>query len=433
MGIPFEALVALRYMRARRKAGVSLTSILTVFGVSLGVAALIVVTSVWNGFQAEFLEKLLGINAHALILRNHDVFRDYQDVAKRLRDDPNIDEVAPFVVSEVIVQSERGVQGVAIKGIDPDIARRTQLAKYAPKAAFDRLERDPLAPQRAEAEPQRTEATRAVRPGILIGNDLSEQLHVRPGDLITVVSPYGGRNGEARTRIYEVIGIFHSGMFEFDSRMVFVHLFEAQDFFRLHKVVTGLEVWSHDPLTSEATIGRAVANLTPEDPLAFDVRDWSATNRGLFGVVNSQKLLISLMLSFIVLVAAFNIMATLILLILEKGREIAVLKSLGATDGAIRTIFVLDGLIVGVVGCVVGVAVGLMLCAVLQEYGLKLDPRVYYLEHLPIVVRPIEVVSIVAGAMFLATMATLFPATRAARMNPVAGLTRRTQRQPAAI
>ncbi|MBK8014259.1 MAG: ABC transporter permease [Deltaproteobacteria bacterium] len=423
MGIPFEAIVALRYMRARRKAGVSLTSVLTVFGVTLGVAALIVVTSVWNGFQAEFLEKLLGINAHALILRNHDVFRDHQEVAKRLRDDPNIEEVAPFVISEVIVQSDRGVQGVAIKGIDPDVARRTQLAKYAPEAAFDRLKRDPLAPDEPPGQ------ARALRPGILIGNDLSEQLHVRPGDVLTVVSPYGGKKGEARTRIYEVAGIFHSGMFEFDSRMVFVHLAEAQDFFRLHKVVTGLEVWSRDPLTSEATIGRAIAQISPEDPLAFDVRDWSKTNRGLFGVVNSQKLLISLMLSFIVVVAAFNIMATLILLILEKGREIAVLKSLGATDGAIRTIFVLDGLIVGIVGCAVGVAVGLMLCAVLQEYGLKLDPRVYYLEHLPIVVHPIEVVSIVAGAMILATMATLFPATRAARMNPVAGLTRRTQRQ----
>jgi lipoprotein-releasing system permease protein len=177
----------------------------------------------------------------------------------------------------------------------------------------------------------------------------------------------------------------------------------------------------------------ATARLDPKDPRAYDVKDWSRTNQGLFGAVRSQKVLISIVLFIIVIVASFNIMATLILLILEKGREIAILKSLGATDRSILAIFVLDGQIVGLIGCGLGIAVGLTLCAVLQQYGLKLDPRVYYLNNLPIVVRPIEIMIVVGGAMILATIATLFPAMKAASMRPVDALTQRarTVKRPA--
>jgi lipoprotein-releasing system permease protein len=245
---------------------------------------------------------------------------------------------------------------------------------------------------------------------------------VKPGDPLTIVSPYGGTGGEPRTQSFRIAGIFHSGMYEFDARMVFIELKEAQRFFRLYKTVTGLEVWTKNPMTSNEVIKNAVFTLDPTDPLGFDVRDWSRTNRGLFGAVKSQKWLISIVLFFIILVAAFNIVATLILLILEKVREIAVLKSLGATNRSILAIFVLDGQIVGIVGCLSGIVLGLAICAVLQAYGLKLDPRVYYLENLPIVVRPLEVFGIAFGAMLAATLATLFPAYKAASLPPVRGL-----------
>jgi len=409
-------MVALRYLRARRKAGISLTSGLTVAGVTLGVAALVVVTSVWNGFESAFLDKLLGINAHAVVLRRGDIFRDHVETAKALAADPRITTVSPFVYSEVIVQSPRGVQGVVIKGIDPDAARELPLAGYLdadPEVAMQTLSRLPV-----------TE-TSTAGPGILLGKDLREVLHVEPGDTVTIISPYGGRDGEARTANFRVAGIFHSGMFEFDSRMVFIDLREAQTFFRLYKTVTGLEVWTDDPVESREIIESAARQLEPNDPLAFEVKDWSVTNRGVFGAVNQQKTLITLVLFIIVVVAAFNIMATLILLILEKGREIAILKSLGATNRSILAIFVLDGQLVGLVGCLLGVAVGLAACATLGRYGLQLDPRVYYLENLPVVVNPGEVVAIVAGAMALSTLATAFPAMTAALMKPVDGLTRR--------
>lgn len=409
-------MVALRYLRARRKAGISLTSFLTVAGVTLGVAALVVVTSVWNGFELAFLDKLLGINAHAVVLRRSDIFRDHVEVAKALASDPRIQKVAPFVYSEVIVQSPRGVQGVAIKGIDPEVARDLPLAGYIDpdvEVSAQTLARLPAA------------ETSTVGPGILIGHDLREVLHVEPGDTVTIISPYGGRDGEARTANFRVAGIFHSGMFEFDSRMVFIDLKEAQTFFRLYRTVTGLEVWTDDPVESREIVESAVRQLEPDDPLAFEVKDWSVTNRGVFGAVNQQKTLITLVLFIIVLVAAFNIMATLILLILEKGREIAILKSLGATNRSILAIFVLDGQLVGFVGCALGLVVGLAACATLGRYGLKLDPRVYYLENLPVVVNAWEVVAIVAGAMALSTLATAFPAIAAALMKPVDGLTQR--------
>lgn len=408
MNLPYEVIVALRYIRSKRKGPVSLITMITIGGVAVGVAALTVVTSVWNGFEAEFLDKLLGINAHAVVLRRHDVFRNHREVAQKLREQPGITFVQPFVYSEVIAQSSKGVNGVAIKGIDPLLAKETSLARYLEPGAFDQL--------------AATSSSATATPGIFVGKELAESLHVKLGDPVTIISPYGGKGGQPRTQPFRVVGVFHSGMFEFDARMVFIELAEAQQYFRLYQTVTGLEVWSADPLRSAATISEAAEQLDGEERFAYDVRDWSNTNRGLFGAVKSQKGLISLVLGFIVLVAAFNIVATLILLILEKSREIAVLKSLGASNRSVLMIFVLDGQIVGLVGCAVGVLLGLSVCAVLEAYGLKLDPRVYYLENLPIVVRPVEVFAVAAGAMLAATLATLFPAYKAASLPPVEGL-----------
>lgn len=422
----FEVLVALRYMQSRRKAGISLTSALTVVAFMLGVAALTVVTSVWNGFEAEFLDKLLGINAHAIVLRRHDVFRDHREVAKALEAEPGVDHVAPFVYSEVIAQSAKGVQGLVIKGIDPEVSKGSPIAKYIskdPELAARIL--DGLATGTPTTAVAGGDQDAPKLPGILIGNDLQEVLHTGPGGVVSIISPYGGREGQARTAEFRVVGVFHSGMYEFDSRMVFIDLASAQRFFKLYDTVTGLEVWTEDPMRSYDVMRAAVQKLEPDDPLAFDVKDWSITNRGIFGAVRSQKALISIVLFIIVVVASFMIMATLILLILEKRREVAILKALGATDRSIQKIFVLDGQIVGAVGCVVGIGVGLAICAVLEQYGLKLDPRVYYLEHLPIVVHPEELVGVCVGAMILATLATLFPARKAAKMRPVDGLTLR--------
>lgn len=408
MQLPFEAEVALRYLRSQRKG--SLITLITIGGVAVGVAALTVVTSVWNGFEAEFLEKLLGVNAHALLLRSGDVFRDHRAVAERLRAQPGITYVQPFVYSEVIVQSARGVSGVVVKGVDPTLARGTSLAKYVDPRAIDALARPT------------TSTAGAARPGVLIGHELAQTLKAEVGEAITLISPQGGQGAAPRTESFELVGVFHSGMFEFDARMVFVELAAAQRYFRLHDTITALEVWSADPTRSAELIGAAAATLDPADPAGYEVRDWSRTNRSLFGAVRSQKVLISLILGFIVLVASFNIIATLFLLILEKQREIAVLKSLGASDRSILWIFFIDGQLVGLAGALAGVLVGLALCGLLSAYGLKLDPRVYYLENLPIVVRPLEVLLVSLGAVLAATVATLVPAGLAARLPPVDGL-----------
>ncbi len=411
--------MALRYLRSRKKAGISLTSLLTVVGFAVGVAALTVVTSVWNGFAAEFLDKLLGINAHSVVLRRHDVFRSYTNATDQLQKAPGISHVAPFVYSEVIAQSAKNVQGLAIKGIDPSRADRTPLARY--------ISKDPKETQKVFAAlAARSSTVAGQMPGIVLGKDLTEILHVKVGEVITIISPYGGNEARPKTQPFYVVGTFHSGMYEFDSRMVFIDLREAQRFFRLWDTVTGLEVWSDDPMTSKQIIRTAVEALDPDDPLAYESKDWSDTNRGIFGAMRQQKVLIVVVLAFIVLVAAFMIMATLILLILEKGREVAILKALGATDGSILRIFVLDGQIIGIAGCLLGIGLGLVTCAILEKYGLKLDPRVYYLERLPVEVNPIELTVVCVGAMILATLATIFPALKAAKMSPVDGLTKRT-------
>ena len=416
--LPFEAKIALRYLRGRKTVGISLTSVLAVLGVSVGVAALIVVTSVWNGFESEFLKKLLSINAHAVLLKNHDLFRNHEMIREKLLKQPGISNVTPFIYSEVIAQSGRGVQGVALKGIDPLLAKTTPLRTYVGEATLNMM---------ASRTSSRAYALRRQKskPGILIGHALAKALKSEEGDPITLISPYGGPEGSARTQSFEVLGVFHSGMQEFDARMVFIDLYTAQRFFRLYRAVTALDVWSVDPFRSKDIVQKAALGIGEKDPYAFEVRDWSYTNHGLFSAVRQQKGLISLVLFIIVLVASFNIMATLILLILEKEREIAVLKSLGASNRSVLSIFFLDGQLVGLIGCTIGLMLGLLLCAVLEEYGLKLDPRVYYLEHLPIVIRPLEVAVILLFSFVPTTLATLLPAFKAASLQPVEGLTRR--------
>lgn len=419
--MPFEVKIALRYLGAKRQAGVSVTGALTVSGVALGVWALTVVTSVWNGFEVEFLEKLHNINAHAMITPYAGVLRDHAPILKRLLKKEEVKDAAPFTYTEAILQSPRGVQGVAIKGIDPDAAPRLPLAQYVGKNAGPIFETLSL---RASSEAEERQL-----PGIIIGTELQKTLHVKPGDRLSVISPYGGEEGKTRTAAFEVLGTFHSGMFEFDSRVVFIAIREAQRFMRLHNAVQGLEVWTQDPMRSEDVLQQIVKTLDPDNEYAFRVVDWSKTNEGIFGAIRTQKVMISLFLFFIVIVAAFNIMATLILLILEKGREIAVLKSLGASPRSILAIFVIDGQLVGLLGCILGILLGLTTCAVLEQYGLRMDPRVYFLEQFPIVVNPWEIALVTVGAMLLSTLATTFPALRAAGSVPVDGLTRRNARQ----
>jgi lipoprotein-releasing system permease protein len=307
VNLPFELQIALRYIRSKRKGPVSLITLITVAGVCLGVTALTVVTSVWNGFEAEFLSKLLGVNAHAIVLKNLDVFRDYEEISEKLLKDPNIAHVNPFVYSEVIVRSAKGTAGVAIKGVVARYAKETPLKQYVSKEAFARLDA--------------SVTSTSSLPGLLVGRDLKETLHVETGSRITVISPYGGQDGQPRSKDFEVAGIFHSGMYEFDARMVFVPLSAAQDFFRLYNTVTGLEVWTHDSATSFTSVRDAIRSAVPEDPYAYEVRDWSHTNKSTFGAVQQQKQMITIVLGFIILVAAFNIVATLILLILEKAAK----------------------------------------------------------------------------------------------------------------
>ena len=358
MWYPFEFQIALRYLKARRKAGVSITGLLTILGIAFGVWALTVVTSVFNGFQAEFLEKLLGINSHVVVLRPHSIgFFDYPEVTKALEENPDVLHASPFIYSEVITQSPSGVQGVAVKGIDATINQKLPLAKYLGDNAPSIL--------------SRLGDENAALPGILIGRTLKDSLHVNVGDTVTIISPYGGKGNSTKTATFEIVGIFHSGMHDFDSKMTFISLPTAQIFFHMPKAVTGIEVWTHNPLTSRNTVPPTIQALAPNDPYSFQVRDWSITNRGLFGAFQLQKTLISLVLFFIVIVAAFNIMATLILLILEKGKEIAILKSLGANPRSILSIFIIDGQIVGLMGCLLGIGLGLITCAILEQYGLK--------------------------------------------------------------
>jgi lipoprotein-releasing system permease protein len=394
--VPIEVRIAFRYLRSSGGIKGSLPALLTISGVLLGVASLIVVSSVWNGFEAGFLEKMLGFGAHTIVMRRFDPFREHREVAARLRTQPEIRQVAPFVHAQAIGQSSKAARGVLLQGIDPEVVSSTPLARHLGAEELQRLS---------------GEASSAI----VIGRGLQETLQVEVDDEIAIITARSF-DDEVRTTPFRVAGIFETGTAEIDDRTAFVHLAAAQRLLGLEDTVTGLAVWTIEPSESERTMQASL------DPAQYALFDWSKTHAAFVRLLEEQKAMIVVVLFCIVVVAAFNIMATLFLMISQKRREIAMLKALGLADRSILIIFLLDGQLIGLVGCGLGILAGLAICFALEHIGIRLDPRIHTLDRLPVLVRPLDVVLVTAGAMFLATLGAVIPASRASRLTPLDGL-----------
>jgi lipoprotein-releasing system permease protein len=273
----------------------------------------------------------------------------------------------------------------------------------------------------APAEPPSPQGARPL-PGIVIGRELARQLRVFVGDQVNVVSPFGdlGPAGpQPKSRPFRVAGIFFSGMFEYDSKFAYLSLAEAQRFFGTGDSVTGLELKMHDVDAARAVVGRVALEL---GGWPYRGKDWGELNRSLFSALQMEKVVMAVILGFIVLVASFIIVATLIMLVLEKTREIAVLKSMGAGVPSVMKIFVAEGVTIGAVGTVFGLILGLGTCLLIDKVGIPLDPEVYYIDNLPVLIEPAQFALVALAAMVISYVATIYPATKAARLRPVDGL-----------
>jgi len=411
----FELFISLRYLKAKRKSAfISIISVISTAGVALGVMALIVVLAVMTGFEADLKEKILGTNAHVVVLRNGASMDDYRQVTQDLKAIPGVLAATPFIYNQVMLSSGQNVSGVVLRGVDIESDRQvTRLSRSIVEGSANSLDAD-------------TTGDGAAPPGLLIGKELARHLNVELGDKINVVSPMGNITPLGmipKMKTFRVSGIFNTGMFEYDSTLAYISLTQAQLFFGLGDTVTGIQLKVKDVYHSDKLV--TVINQT----LGADyfARDWMQMNRNILFALKTEKVVMFIILTLIVLVAAFGIASTLFMVVMEKTRDIAILKSMGSTNASIMKIFVMEGLIIGTVGTLLGVVSGLLIALNLEPIisgiqsvtGLNFFSKdVYYLDHFPSLVVPSDVAMISITAVLISFLATLYPAWQASRMLP---------------
>ncbi len=403
----FELFVALRYLLARRKhAFISIISIFSVLGVALGVAALIVVLGVVNGFIVDMRDKILGVNAHVITLGAGGIVSDYADLVKKATQLPAVKGVTPFIYSEVMLATKHGVKGVVLRGLDPQTAGSVlTIATQLNSGSFADL-------------------GRPGTPGVVIGKELANRLGLVVGSRVNLLSPSGEKTGAGfspRILSFKVVGIFSTGMFEYDSSLGFVSLDASRDLLGLPPgTVSGLEIVVEDIYRADIVAAEVTKAL---GGYPFYSRNWMEMNANLFAALKLEKVAMSIMLALVIVVGSFSIVTTLVMLVMEKKHDIAIMTSMGATKNTIRRIFMLQGTIIGAVGTVLGFGLGLGVCWLLKRYQfIKLPPGVYSLDHLPVLLQWQDLAGIAAGAMFLCFSATIYPARQAAQLEPAEAL-----------
>ncbi len=403
MNLPYPLFIALRYLRTKKKhPGISINTLISIGGVAVGVMALLVVLSVMSGFHEDLQKKILGVNAHMIILDYKGTMPEYKDVIQKLEGEENIISYAPFVLGQAMVSYGKKAHGVFLRGIIPEKEiKTTEILKYMKEGKLENL------------------ASRDEIPGIILGKELARSIGAFKGDIINILSPVGelGPLGMLpKVKKFRVVGIFEVGMFEYDFNLVLTDIVSAQEFFGINRDITGIELRLDDIYKAPVVRERIQKNL--EFPLY--ARDWMQMNRNLFSALKLEKFAMFIILILIILVASFNIVSTLIMNVIEKKREIAILKAMGATNNGIMTIFMLQGLLIGISGTIIGVVGGYLLSYVLNTYQvIKLPADVYYLSHLPVKMKFFDFIVISLSATIISFLATIYPAWQAAKLNPV--------------
>ncbi len=410
----YELLIGLRYLRSKRRgAVVSLITLISSGGVALGVMALIIVLSVMSGFEKDLRDKILGTNAHVVLLQFGDEgLLQAKALVPRVARLPHVTGAAPFTLHQVMLSSRHGVRGAVLRGIDPQREGRvTDLARNMRQGSLDAL--------------QQTDE------GIILGKSLAAALGVRVGDPVNVISPVGGGvtplGMAPRVKQFKLVGLFEAGMYEYDAGLAYIAIPDAQAFFRMGTSVTGIEMKLDDIYQAPQVAGR----LQEELGFPFYTQTWMEMNKSLFSALRLEKTVMFVILVMIVLVAAFGIISTLTMVVMEKTREIAILKSMGATAAGIMRIFMVDGIVIGAVGTLLGLLGGIVVTTNLdgivsfleRVFGINAFPGdVYFLDKLPHQVNTPDVVAVVIVSLVISFLATVYPSWRASRLNPVEAL-----------
>jgi len=369
--------------------------------------ALIVVIAVMAGFESDLKSRILGVESHVVLKPDTGFFDDYRQILEVVGNIQGVELAAPFISSQVMLRSAAGVAGAALKGIDPWMAAGGPI-----KAAAASLQKG------SEAD-SRMFGSKVSALGIVLGRELAGNLGLVEGDTVYLISPRGIVSPVGHIpsmHRFRVVGLFESGMYEYDASLAYISLKDAQKILRMSGSVTGVEVWTRDIFKAGQIAEKIIKRLdTP-----CQARNWMQMNQNLFSALKLEKIMMFIILALIVLVAAFNIASVLIMTVIQKKRDIAILKAMGATNRSIQKIFVLKGMVIGVTGTILGSFLGFLLCFLLKHYQfIKLPQDVYYITSLPIMLETVDVFLIAASALVICFAATLYPARQAARINPV--------------
>jgi lipoprotein-releasing system permease protein len=403
----FEYFIGSRYLRAKKKETfISFITMLSIAGVTVGVMALIVVIAVMAGFESDLKNRILGIESHVVIMRHGSPFSDYHKILGQVVNTNGVEAATPFIYTQIMLRSSSGVSGAVLRGINPESAGR--VIKVLDRSTLLKIKKM-----------YRAKDTAGYVPGIILGKELARNLGLGMGDAVYLISSRGMISPMGylpAMKRFQVAGLFESGMYEYDGSLAYIHLRDAQKILHMEDSVTGIEVRVNDIYNARHIADKIIADIG----FPYWARDWMQMNHNLFSALKLEKTVMFIILALIVLVAAFNIASTLIMMVMGKTKDIAILKAMGAVDGSIRKIFIFKGLVIGFVGTTLGVCLGFILCKLLEKYKfIELPGDVYYISTLPVRLEALDVVIIAAAAMMICFIATLYPARKASKLNPV--------------
>lgn len=416
MTLPYQIFIGLRYLRAKRRTRtISFNTFISIAGITLGVAALIGTLGIMTGFKEDMQAKILGTTSHIVVQkRDRQTMAGHADLVTKVEGVPGVIAATPYIFKQVLLTSKSGVQGIILRGIDPDKEPDvTEIAENVKYGEVKDLTNPPVVTQEDGS-------LATSQPGIILGKELALRLGLFVGNRVNVVSAVGPISALGMTpkiRPFQVVGIFESGMYEYDSSLAYISLKQAQKFFSLGDTVTGIQVKVEDVFTANVIATRLNAILGA----SYSARDWMELNRNLFSALKLEKTMMFLLLVLITLVASFNIVSTLTMIVTEKQREIAILKAMGATPKAIMQIFMLNGLVIGLTGTAIGIPLGYTFLFLIENYW-TFDQTVYYISHIPVHVQGLDVLLVVCSALLISFAATVYPSWQAAKLDPVSAL-----------
>ncbi len=417
----YSSNIAMRYLRSKRKeAFISLISVISVLGVAISVMVLNTVLAVMTGFEAELRDKLLGANAHVLVRRLGGEISEWKHVQDVAAKTPGVTAAYPYTYNQAMLSVAGGARGVLIRGISSDTVDSQRLHKYmhssGPEVLFEPAEIEIVRPD-GEID------TIALGP-LVIGRELQRKLGIGVDTPVTLFSPQLRSSPQGlvpRQRRFVVKGIYQSGLVEYESGLAYTSIDAAQSFFGLGDKVTGIEVLVDDIFRARE-IGDKIIDQLGGEASVYYATDWTEPNKALWEAIQLEKRVYFIVLLLLVLLASFSIVSTLVMVVMEKGRDVAILKAMGATDRFVRRIFLVQGVVIGILGTLLGTLLGYLSCIGLREYGFEIDPTVFSLETVPVHLVPANFAVVFAAALIITAFAGVYPAHRAARINPADAL-----------